>query len=153
MSKDSTRLLDGEPEAVDHEQGILDVMGDAGAGVKTDEAHDRHGRADNGNGEAVADGHEINILLKAAQAHQQAQAKEDAKMGPVPHSVLLLSKVALDVLCKALVADAGVAHQIVAQGPLGEEDDVMLAGLLDLGQVCQNREHPDRAVLDDACAR
>ena len=41
------------------------------------------------------------------------------------------------------------AHEVVGQRPLGEQDDVMLAGLLDLGQVCQNREHPDRAVLDD----
>ena len=140
VENNGTQLSDGESieagktETVDNKQCKLDVVRDADSRVNADDAHHCHGSADDGNGEAVADGHKVNVLLKAAQTNQQAQSKENSEMTPIPHS-LLLSEVDLQVLGKALVTDAGITNQIVTQRPLGEEDDIVLAGLLDLGQV------------------
>ena len=82
------------------------------------------------------------MLLPKTPGHSQAS------LGQSLLGSLLLSEVRLDIFGEAALTGLSVTHQVMAQGPLGEQDDVMLTGLLDLGQVCQDSEEPDRSPLD-----
>ena len=52
------------------------------------------------------------------------------------------------IFLKALLPCHGITNQVVAKCPLGEQDNIMLSGLLDLWQVRQYTKQPHGSPLD-----